>query len=404
MSLSRSGRYRSKRKLQRKKRLTFAVVFTAVVAVVIVYMFARQPSQIQPQPSPSQSPQIQPPQTQPPQSPQTEPSTQPPDSPLSGDRRANAPEVTFSFVGDVMWASTIENVLKRNGSDYPYRKAKHLLTESDMTVANLESPLTERGRKQSKQYVYRSSPAVLPAFKEAGFDAVNLANNHILDYSVQGLSDTFHALDQAGIARFGAGRNADEAYRPFIAEKNGIRVALLGFSRIVPSKEWKAGKNPGVADAYDVKKAADAVAAAKKMSDLTVVVMHWGEERKDAPADYQKTLARQLVDAGADLIVGGHPHVLQGFERYKDRWIAYSLGNFVFTMNPNPKTWDSMILQASCSKTGDCSLKAVPILTKLADPEPMNEEDGRRLLRHLSAISVNASVSDEGAVKEKAGP
>jgi len=323
----------------------------------------------------------------------------------AGDAEAamDDPErVHITFTGDVIFAGNVEAVLRRNGYDFPYKHVRPFLEDADLTVANLETPITERGEAAIKEYAYRSSPKALPDFRQAGFDVVNLANNHILDYGTVGLLDTFDHLDKAGIQWFGAGRDIDEAFRPVILDVKGTKIAFLGFSKVVPTESWKAGNNhPGVADTYALKKPLEAIRNAKKQADLVIVVVHWGVERQDTPEKYQKDFAREYIDAGADLVVGGHPHVLQGFESYKEKWIAYSLGNFIFTMNENPKTWETVILQASCSKTDGCALRAVPVLTRLADPQPMAAEEASKLYRRLTDISFGAEIGEGGIVRNK---
>lgn len=321
----------------------------------------------------------------------------------SGNNEMEDPSrVQLTFVGDVIFSDNVETALKTNGYDYPYRHVRSYLEKADLTIANLETPITERGTAEVKQYAYRSSPKALPAFKEAGFDLVNLANNHVLDYGVTGLLDTFDHLDKAGIRWFGAGRNAADAFKPVIVEKKGIKIAFLGLSKVVPTQEWKAGPSrPGVADTYALKLPLEAIRNAKKQADLVIVIPHWGIERQDQPEKYQKDFAREYIDAGADLVVGGHPHVLQGFENYNGKWIAYSLGNFIFTMNENPLTWETIILQASCSKEGGCALKAVPVLSKLANPEPMADDAAAKLYKRLTDISFQAEVGGDGSVKQK---
>ncbi|WP_246067125.1 CapA family protein [Paenibacillus koleovorans] len=319
---------------------------------------------------------------------------------------SDSSRVKLSFVGDVIFASTVETVLRQNGFDYGFAQVKSVLQDADLAIANLETPITTRGDEQKKEYVYRSTPDALPAFAEAGFDLVNLANNHILDYGVDGLLDTFKHLDKTGIKYFGAGHNAEEAFRPVIVEKKGIKIAFLGLSRVVPDADWKAGKDkngkdrPGVADTYGLDLPLKAITDAKSKADLVVVIPHWGIERNDMPEAYQKEYARKYIDAGADLIVGGHPHVLQGFEQYKGKWIAYSMGNFLFTTRADePKTWDSGILQASCSKTAGCELKLVPVLTKWAQPVFMQEPESVKLFERLSGISFGAIVNKDGTIR-----
>ncbi|WP_246320388.1 CapA family protein [Paenibacillus qinlingensis] len=311
-------------------------------------------------------------------------------------------QVKLTFVGDVIMASKVEDILKQKGYDYPYTNVKDFLTKADFTIANLESPITTRGSVQNKEYVYRSAPEALPPLKQAGVDIVNLANNHIMDYGSEGLLDTMKALDQEGIKRVGAGKDNLEAYQPTIVEKDGMKIAVFGFSRVVPEASWKAAPgHPGVAETYNYKPPVEAIEKAKATADLVVVVAHWGVERDDNPDKNQKELAHRYIDAGADLVIGGHPHVLQGFEQYKGKWIAYSLGNFIFTTNDTPKTWETVILEAACKKDKSCNIHLVPILTKLALPTPMNEEDGAKLFQRLSKISIGATVDAQGNVNKK---
>lgn len=306
----------------------------------------------------------------------------------------------MAFVGDVIFASTVETVLKQKGYDYPYGDVLPNLQQPDVTVANLETPVTERGSEQKKEYTYRSSPLALPAFKEAGFDVVNLANNHIMDYGTDGLLDTLSHLDKAGIKRTGAGKDLDDAYKPAIVERKGLKIAFLGFSRVVPDNSWKAGKDkPGTTQTYDYTLPVETITKAKAEADIVVVMAHWGVERHESPESYQRTLAKRYIDAGADLIVGTHPHVLQGFEMYKGKWIAYSLGNFLFTTNLRADTWETVILEAACSKDKGCSLSAVPVWNKFAKPTPMGDADGKKLFERLTRISFSAKVGPDGRIQ-----
>ncbi|MCZ8512049.1 CapA family protein [Paenibacillus filicis] len=312
---------------------------------------------------------------------------------------ANADRVNLAFVGDVMFSDNVEGILKQNGYDYPYKFVKPYLEKADFAVANLETPITARGTAQVKEYTYRSSPAALPKLKKAGVGLVNLANNHSMDFGEEGLLDTMDNLDAQGILRVGAGRNTEEAYKYALVEKNGFKIAFLGFSRVIPDTSWYSGKSkPGLAETYSTKLPLEAIDKAKADADMVVVIAHWGEERKDVPGREQTRLAHLYIDEGADLVVASHPHVLQGFEQYKGKWIAYSLGNFIFTTNDIPATWESMILQASCTKQKACDLSVVPIVTKGAQPVRMPDEDAPKLFSKLSRISYNADVDKDGKV------
>ncbi|NGQ95948.1 CapA family protein [Brevibacillus sp. SYP-B805] len=317
---------------------------------------------------------------------------------------AAEPVVRLTFVGDVMMSGNVESLLKAKGYDFPYAYVKTLFQQDDCTIANLETPVTERGTPApNKEYVYKSPPAAIPPLKAAGMDVVNLANNHSMDQGEEGLLDTFRILEENGIDYVGAGADATRAYQPVMVERNGIKVAFLGFSRVVPNVGWYAGTSkPGVAISYEPTRAAEAIAAARKQADLVVVIAHWGQEKVDYPVDHQKELARAYIHAGADLVVGSHPHVLQGFESYNGKWIAYSLGNFVFTRSSVAKTWETMVLQAACTKRGTCTLKMLPFRAELGQAVPMNKQDGARLIRRVESISTGVRVEPDGSVKEAA--
>jgi poly-gamma-glutamate capsule biosynthesis protein CapA/YwtB (metallophosphatase superfamily) len=311
------------------------------------------------------------------------------------------PTVTLSFAGDTMMSGHVETRLRENGFDFPFVHVTSLFQQDDFTVANLETPVTTRGTPAAKTFVYKSPPEAVPAMKAAGIDLVNLANNHSMDQGVQGLLDTFRVLDENGIAYVGAGADAARAYAPVFVERNGITIAFFGFSRVVPEVSWYAGKNkPGLAVSYDPTRAVEAIRTARPEADLVVVIAHWGKEKVDVPVDHQKELARAYIDAGADLVVGGHPHVLQGFESYRDKWIAYSLGNFIFTRAAEPKTWETMVLQATCTKQGACTLKMLPYHAELGQAVPMNEADGAHLLKRIESISTHVRIDPDGSVHD----
>jgi poly-gamma-glutamate synthesis protein (capsule biosynthesis protein) len=301
-----------------------------------------------------------------------------------------------------MMASKVEDVLKANGFDYPYRELGNDLMSPDLTIANFESPVTTGGKAEKKDFVYRTPPAALPDFVKAGFDVVNLANNHILDYGTEGLLDTFKHLDAAGLKYMGAGHNIAEAYKPAIVESKGIKIAFLGFSRVAENQSWYAtASKPGIAQTYAPQRAIQAIQSAREQADLVVVFAHWGKEREDKLIKEQPQLAQQYIDNGADLVVASHPHVLQGFESYKGKWIAYSLGNFLFTTNTEPKTWETAILNATCTKEGVCSLNLVPVWNQYAKLTRMDEPQGLKLFKRLSDLSINAEVDSSGTLKAK---
>ncbi|UVI31913.1 CapA family protein [Paenibacillus spongiae] len=320
-----------------------------------------------------------------------------PDPPVTGKT------IRLSFVGDILLAASVDKIMQSKGYDYPYAKTLPFLKEPDLMAGNLETPITLRGvPAQDKQFVFKGSPKSLPALKEAGFDVVSLANNHTLDQGVEGLLDTIGYLDEIGMPNMGGGSDDKEAFEPAILEAKGIKVAYIGLSRVLPVAEWKATKDrAGVAETYDSTQAKATIRSARKQADLVIVMVHWGKERKDYPEKYQQQLAREYIDAGADLIIGSHPHVLQGFEQYKGKWISYSLGNFIFNKTKTPKTDDTGVLDAVCTKEGSCSLKFNPMRSVDSQPAPLTGNEAKTLLAYVSKISINAQVDSEGNVRAK---
>ncbi|MDU4697822.1 MAG: CapA family protein [Paenibacillus sp.] len=312
----------------------------------------------------------------------------------------DAERLLIHFAGDTIFSGKVEERLEKAGYELPYKYVRGLFKNDDLSVLNLETPVTTGGDPaEDKTYVFKSPPKAIGPMAQAGVDAVNLANNHVLDQGVSGLQDTMKALRQHNLLYVGAGKNSKEAYAPVYVERKGIKIALFGFSRVVPEPGWVAGKSkPGVASVYAPKAALNAIQAARQNADLVLVMTHWGKERTTQLEKHQPELAHAFIDAGADLVIGSHPHVMQGLEQYKGKWIAYSTGNFIFTKSKDPKTWETAVFAASCTRDGDCELKLIPYRTELGQPVPMNAEDGSKLLKEIQSFSPGVRISEEGDV------
>ena len=242
--------------------------------------------------------------------------------------------VTLLFAGDVYFSNYVQNAYNRAGgiSGVLDDGIRHEIADADIFMVNQEFPFTDRGEKvPDKQFNFRVSPQWVSALKEMDVDLVTLANNHILDYGQQGLLDSCDTLNEAGIAYVGGGKDLDEAKKLVTMEAGGRTIGFLGTSRVYMDGSWAAGAgHPGVFSTYDPSLAIEEIKKAKEQCDYLVVYVHWGIERNTEPESYQRSMGQAYIDAGADLVVGSHPHVLQPVETYKDKTIAYSLGNFVF--------------------------------------------------------------------------
>ena len=241
------------------------------------------------------------------------------------------PPITLVAVGDVMLSRYVARVAReQNDPGYPLAQVKWLLQSSDITLGNLENPLTPGREIKVPEMVLRADPEMAPALKDAGFTVLSLANNHMGDFGHQGVLDTLHHLTAAGITPVGAGENEASAYAPGFVTVQGTTFAFLGFcSEVFLPPGHGAADHPGVALIQREKMAA-AIADAAEKADFVVVALHAGTEYAPAPDDTQVKAARQAVDAGADLVIGSHPHVIQPHEVYRGKLIYYSLGNFVF--------------------------------------------------------------------------
>ncbi len=248
----------------------------------------------------------------------TSPTTLPPTS---------APSKAWTLLagGDVLMTRT-----EPAGID-PFAALDPPLGSSDFSLVNVEMAISDRGVPHWKSFVFRAPPSAAETIAAGGVSVANLANNHANDYGPDALMDTIELLEAAGVATVGAGSNADEAYQyRLLSAGNGVRVAFVGASMIVPSGFAAGTTTPGIASAHSPARVLDTVRAAAAEADAVIVAVHWGIERDTCPSNEQRLLARQLLEAGADAIIGHHPHVLQPVELAGSKLVAYSLGNFIW--------------------------------------------------------------------------
>lgn len=240
--------------------------------------------------------------------------------------------IALAAVGDIMLARTVGEFADRYGPNYPFEPTAGLLRAADVTIGNLECALSLRGEVADKFYVFRGDPQMADGLKWAGFDLVGLANNHVLDYGTDAMADTLSELSARGILAVGGGGNSDAAYRAQFLTVKGLRLAFLAFAGYSPEGFFARPDRPGVAR-LDVEAMTAAIKRARLEADLVIVQMHAGIEYSPDYSGDQQLAAHRAVDAGATLVIGHHPHVLQGTEVYKGAFIAYSLGNFVFDID-----------------------------------------------------------------------
>lgn len=262
--------------------------------------------------------------------------------PATGREPAHeGPPVTIAFGGDVMFEGMIRPQLDANPEGLLDPIAP-VLRRADLAVVNLETAITTGQTAAQKQYVFAAPATALVALSSAGVDVASLANNHGMDFGTEGLVDSLDASEEVGLRLIGAGRDDAEAYAPFTTTIRGRDIAVIGATQVMDSgflADWPATDDrPGLASAKDEHedRLVQQVEESRADVDTVVVFLHWGIEREQCPSERQQALARLLVDAGADIVVGGHAHRLQGAGMLDGALVGYGLGNFVFYTRAGP--------------------------------------------------------------------
>ena len=297
--------------------------------------------------------------------------------------------VSILAVGDVMTGASMAHWVSDSGPDYPFANTASLIRQADIAICNLEAPYGTKGKPFKKKFTFLVPPVCINGVKNAGFDVVAMANNHMMDYGPEPLKVTLALLDSFGLARSGAGMNLADARKPVIVERNGIKVAFLSYSRVHPVQFWASAHKPGTAPAVE-KFVAQDIKKARQQSDLVVVSFHWGAELMETPKKYQKDLAHLCIDSGADMVLGHHPHILQGLEIYKGKLIAYSLGNFAFGSRSR-KCTESVIIKTDFDSTGLKRIELIPLCVDnnkvFFQPTPLSGQEGFAVLENLARLS-----------------
>lgn len=298
-------------------------------------------------------------------------------------------EVLLSSAGDCTighddkfgYSNSLPAVLKKNGNDYSYffKNVVEIFKKDDITTVNLETTFTNATVKAEKQFTFKASPEYAKSLPLGFIEGVNISNNHIYDYLDKGFKDTIAAVKEEGVNYFGEGNK-------WLTEVNGNKMAFLGYR----------GFND---DEAFLKKLKGDVTELKNKGYTVVINFHWGEENSYYPNGGQKHVAHYAVDQGADLIIGHHPHVVQGMEKYKNKIIAYSLGNFAFGGNMNPRDKDTFILQTKFIfkdhqlssygiKVIPCSISTVSYVNDYC-PTPLTGDEGQQIIDRLNKLSMN---------------
>ncbi|WP_205380383.1 CapA family protein [Streptomyces sp. MBT27] len=255
--------------------------------------------------------------------------------------------ITLAFGGDVHFTERTAPRLNATPADPALGPMSKTVAAADFAMVNLETAITTRGAAEPKLYHFRTPPSALTALQASGVDAVSMANNHAVDYGPAGLADTLDAVHHAPIPVLGIGANEAEAYKPYVKNIRGVRLAVVAASQVMDltNDKFRAGpRKPGIASALDQAKLIAAVKRAKAEADVVVVYLHWGTEGQSCPGPEQKSIAAKLSAAGATAVVGTHAHVMLGSGMLGRSYVNYGLGNLLwYGTSPYPRSNDSGI-------------------------------------------------------------
>lgn len=304
--------------------------------------------------------------------------------------------VSIAVTGDVMFARKMPGVLSLSSS--PFKGVSNVTSNVDLLLINFENAATTSGNAVKGDVPLKCSPNYVPLAKANNRTIASLANNHAFDYGITGMEDTINNLKNANITPIGAGENEEEAHTAVITDIKGRRITILNYMDYDNFKEYSYDvmpyaneSHPGYS-AYDSEDAKNQINNARSDSDLILVYMHFGNEYSRSPNENQKKIAHELIDYGADIVLGSHPHVTQGIEVYNGKPIFYSLGNFIFDQS-NPNTHTAYFVQIDLvNSTGECTVYPIYISNYL--PKFMDSKTGTNLLTSLSPKAEEMEIEN----------
>jgi poly-gamma-glutamate synthesis protein (capsule biosynthesis protein) len=299
--------------------------------------------------------------------------------------------IRIAAVGDLLFDLGPRGLIAAKGGAAPLAKVASILRAADLTIANLETTLSRRGPAvggKPANLIFNGDPRGILSITTAGIDIVDQANNHAMDHGAIALKDTINTLDKAGVLHTGAGLNKAAAWKPVYTTVKGVKVAFLAATQIVPAHFTPTATRAGVAVGKPITRLVAAVRAARKKADVVIVSVHWGIEQNYSVTAAQKSGARALINAGADMVLSHHPHVMEGIDFYKGKLIAYSLGNFLFPYKTNEGRKSFILRFDYGPKKGVTNITATPVyLGQWGRPVVQTGASARSILGKLAKIS-----------------
>lgn len=281
---------------------------------------------------------------------------------------------TVLFMGDIMLGRNVAMQMSKNGTDYPFAKIKDTVTAASFAIANLEGPVTKINNAPANNMRFHFDPILASFLNATGFDAFSLANNHGLDQGAKGETDTEANLTAAGLKYFGDVSSDNGPILRF--ETNGQKISVIGLHDVYRKVDPVA--------------VAATIAAEKQASNIVIVYPHWGDEYQHQQNARQTDLAHAFIDAGADLVIGSHPHVIEGAEVYKGKLIFYSLGNLIFDQYFSADTQQGVALRLNIGATGLISVDLLPYEIPQSQPTFASGDAKAKLLQSIASWSVSS--------------
>ncbi len=316
-------------------------------------------------------------------------------------------QIVLAFAGDISFAEGYANMGMLNQRENKIldcfdENMKAVMMDADIFMINNEFPYTNRGTPtEGKQFTFRAKPESVKYLYDIGVDIVSIANNHVYDYGEESLLDTISTLEDAAMPFVGAGINLEEAVKPVYFIANDMKIAIVSATQIErldrPDTVGATDNSPGVFRCWYNERILECVREAKENSDYVVAYIHWGTEMQETPDWAQIEQGKQLAEAGADLIIGDHPHCLQPITYIGDTPLIYSLGNFWF----NSKTIDTGILQVIIDGNGTKSVQFIPAIQSNCFTSMLVDNEKQRVLNYMQSISPDVSIDYDGYIMKK---
>ncbi len=295
-------------------------------------------------------------------------------------------EISIVAVGDIIMSRTVGIKITESGDNaLPFRKIADILLAGDITFGNVEAPFLDQGELIREGMTFKAEPKFIEGLTLSGFDVVSLANNHSKNFGAEGLTYTFNHLASNDIKYCGAGNNSQEAHQPAILESKGIKFAFLAhtYSDGLDFKTHLDKDKPDIAF-WDLPQAVEDIKKAKEQADVVISYMHAGQEYTAKPIPEQVEFAHAVIDAGADLVIGSHSHWVQTTEKYKDKYIIYSMGNFVFDQEWSQETKEGVIVKLKFDNRKFNLAEFIPVIIEnYNQPRLANEKEIEKILKQM---------------------